>query len=137
MQEQLPSPGLGLSNTKPKSETTLRLEMTTKEHQVQLLTLHKTPQQSRPVPENVVQTLPELCQAWGCSHCPGEPVSVSIHPPGEKPFPNNQPKPPAQRSMSLLQVLQLITRDHRSVPVPPFHLNIHNPNFICFTQSPQ
>jgi len=28
---------------------------------------------------NVFQRLPECLQAWGCGHCPGEPVPVSSH----------------------------------------------------------
>lgn len=39
---------------------------------VQLLSLHRTPQESHPVPESTVQTLPELCQALCCDQCPGE-----------------------------------------------------------------
>lgn len=45
---------------------------------------HKNPKPC--VPESVVQTLPELRQAWCHYCCPQEPVPVLNHPLGEKPF---------------------------------------------------
>lgn len=41
---------------------------------VQLLALHRAPQQSYTVPESVTQMLPELWQAWCSEHFPGELV---------------------------------------------------------------
>ncbi|XP_023782147.1 type II inositol 3,4-bisphosphate 4-phosphatase isoform X6 [Cyanistes caeruleus] len=43
-------------------------------HQVQLLALHRTSQESHPVPESFVQMLLELCKSWCCDHFTGEPV---------------------------------------------------------------
>lgn len=36
----------------------------------------------------------EFCQAWCCDHFAGKTVPVPNHPAGEKPFPNNELKPP-------------------------------------------
>lgn len=44
--------------------------------------------------ESAVKTLPEICQAGCCDHCPGEPIPVPDDPPGEETFPNIQPKRP-------------------------------------------
>lgn len=32
------------------------------------------------VPESIVQMLLELCQAWCCDHCPGQPVQCLTTP---------------------------------------------------------
>lgn len=44
------------------------------------------PQESPHVFESIVQTLPELCQAWDCDSFHWEPVSVPKHPQGEESF---------------------------------------------------
>lgn len=98
---QSSSPGSGLSNTNPKpGETPLRGTRAGSDPQ---RTSRPTPgpaQDSNPtLCLRIFSKLPELCQAWGHYHCPGEPVSVSIHPLGEKSFPNIQPKPPAHSSV--------------------------------------
>lgn len=46
------------------------LEETHRDHRVQLLVLHRTSQQSHPVPESVVQMFLELWQPWGHDHPP-------------------------------------------------------------------
>lgn len=46
------------------------LEETHRDHRVQFLVLHRTSQQSHPVPEIIVQMFPELWQPWGCDHPP-------------------------------------------------------------------
>lgn len=56
----------------------------THQNQVQFLALlYRTPQESHPLPESIVQALRhntlELCQAWSCDHFPGEPTQP---PPG-------------------------------------------------------
>lgn len=44
------------------------LERTPKDHAVQILVLHRTPQKSHSVPESVVQTFLELWQPWYYDH---------------------------------------------------------------------
>lgn len=48
------------------------LEVTHKDHGVQLLALHGTSPRSQPVPESIVQILLELRQAWCSDHFSGE-----------------------------------------------------------------
>lgn len=45
---------------------------TYKDHWVEFLALHKTPQESHQVPKRVVQMLLELWQAWCCDHFHGK-----------------------------------------------------------------
>lgn len=58
-----------------------------KDYQVQLLALNRTPQESHPVPENIVQIFLELWQVWGhdhslTAHC----LTTSTHTSGYKHF---------------------------------------------------
>lgn len=47
---------------------------------IQLPSLHRTPQELHHVSESIVQIILELCLAWGCDHSPWKSVSVSSHP---------------------------------------------------------
>lgn len=63
------------------------------DYQVQCLALRRMPQESHLVPETIVQTFPELSQAWCCDNFHGEPFPVPNHPLGDEPFLDMQPKP--------------------------------------------
>lgn len=82
------------------------------------------------VPESIVQMLLELCQAWCCDHCSGQPVPVSDHPLDEEPFPDMQPKHPLMQFQAI--PLGPVTKEKSSVPVPPqlllIQLPLHHPH---------
>lgn len=59
----------------------------------QLLAHCGTPQEAHHVPENIVQILLELCQAWCSDHFPQKPIPVLNHSLGDEPSPDIQPKP--------------------------------------------
>lgn len=61
-----------------------------KDHPVQCLVLHRTPQQSPPVPGSIVQELLELWQPGSCDH---SLFSAHLYPLGEEPLPEIQPNP--------------------------------------------
>lgn len=69
------------------------LEGTHQDHRVQLLSLHSTIPESHPVPESIVQMLPDLCQAGAVSPALGSCSSAQT-PLDKKLFPDTQLKPP-------------------------------------------
>ncbi|KAM4793343.1 uncharacterized protein ACIQIH_013099 isoform 1-T2 [Cyanocitta cristata] len=92
-------------------------------------------QEPHHVPESIVQTLLELCHAWGCEHFPGEPVPVPNHPLSEEPFRNVQPKPP----LTQLQTIPSgpVTDHHREeISVCP-STSPHKEAVDCDEVSPQ
>lgn len=60
-------------------------------------------QKSHHVPENILETFLECCQAWCWDHFPGEPVHVPSHPLEVELSPDIQPKP----SSNQLHVIRL------------------------------
>ncbi|TRZ12523.1 hypothetical protein HGM15179_014591 [Zosterops borbonicus] len=73
------------------------------DYQVHLLALHRTPQESPHMPDNIVQTLLDDCQIWFCDHFFGKPVPGPNHSLDEEPFSDTQPKP----SLTQLQAIPL------------------------------
>lgn len=55
-------------------------EGTHKEHQIQPLDMHRTPQISNHVPERCVQVVPELWQVWSSAHSLGSPWGKNLCP---------------------------------------------------------
>lgn len=95
------------------------LEGVDQDHPVQLLVLHRTPQESK-VSESTVQMLLELWQTWGCDHCFGEPVPEPNRPLGEKPFHDTKPEPSPVHAVSSGLITD--TTEQRSVLASPLPL---------------
>ena len=70
------------------------LEGTLKDHQVQLLTPHRSIQVQGDETKCTVQSLLKFSQARCSDHFPGEPVPVCNHPLCEEPPPDVKPKFP-------------------------------------------
>ena len=65
------------------------------------------------MPENIIQMLLGLCQAWGCDHFSGDPVPVPNNSLGEKLSPDLHPR----SLLTQIQAISLVMRMKRLVLV--------------------